>query len=61
MTTNRDPWRLFQPHAGGRWHVSFSDHRGTRRRLSAFTDRAASNELGRKLCRLAAGTARPAP
>ena len=49
--------RLFRPtyttRAGRRrqsprWHVECKDHTGQRRRLAAFTDKAASDELGRK-------------
>ena len=36
------------------WYIELRDHRGIIRRLSAFTDRVASDELGRKLERLAA-------
>jgi site-specific recombinase XerC len=35
------------------WYVEFRDHQARIRRLRAFTDRAASEELGRKLVRLA--------
>ena len=37
-----------------RWYVEFRDHREVVRRLAAFSDKCASEELGRKLERLAA-------
>ncbi len=37
-----------------RWYSSFTDHTGARRTLAAYTDRAASEELDRKLRTLAA-------
>ena len=54
--------RVFKPTAtsGGsrrvspRWHVEFRDHNETRRRVTAFPDKAASVELGRKLEKLIA-------
>ena len=36
-----------------RWYVEFADHTGVYQRLPAFADRRASDELGRKLDRLA--------
>jgi hypothetical protein len=36
------------------WYIEFSDHRGSVRRLAAFTSKAASLELGRNLEKLAA-------
>ena len=47
-----------------RWHVQFRDHTNTRRRLLAFTDKAMSEELGRKVVKLVATVAageRPDP
>ena len=53
--------RVFKPTRPGprggqisysRWYVEFTDHRGHPRRLAAFTDYAASDEMGRKLTRL---------
>ena len=35
-----------------RWHVAFEDHRGIRRRIIGFTDRAATDELAANLQRL---------
>ena len=35
------------------WYVDFADHRGVRRRWRGFPDRGATEELGRKLERLA--------
>ena len=37
-----------------RWHVAFRDNRDTRRRVTAFTDKAQSEELGRKIVKLVA-------
>jgi len=37
-----------------RWHVEFKDHLGRRQRVPAFTDKASSRELERKIVRLAA-------
>lgn len=36
------------------WYIEFSDHRGSVRRIAAFTSKAASLELGRNLEKLAA-------
>ena len=36
------------------YHVAFKDHRDTRRCVMAFTDKAASTELGRKVEKLVA-------
>lgn len=55
--------RIFQPTFTNRkgkkqrtekYHVSFKDHTGVGRRVTAFSDKAASESLGRKLERLAA-------
>jgi integrase len=37
-----------------RWYVEIRDHNGTPQRIAAFTDKAASEEIGRKLERLVA-------
>jgi len=47
-----------------RWYIEFKDHRDARHRIPAFTDKATSEELGRKLERLAearAGHRTPPP
>lgn len=54
---NDDGYRVFRPEwkRGGktyrapRYHVSFKDHLGVRRRLVAFTDRSASEAFGRRV------------
>lgn len=43
-----------EPRPGPRWYVAFRDHRGVRRRVVAFTDKAASTEFGRKVEKLVA-------
>ncbi len=57
-----DHMRVYQPkytkngerRVSPRWHVEFRDQTGTRRRLLAFTDKAMSEELGRKVVKLLA-------
>ncbi len=54
--------RAFQPtyrrngeqHTSPTWHVRFKDHRNIWRRVPAFTDKAMSEELGRKIDKLVA-------
>ncbi len=41
-------------HKSPRYHISFKDHNETLRRIAAYTDRSASEALGRKLQRLVA-------
>ena len=44
-----------------RWYVEFSDHLGIIRRIPAFSDKAASEEFGRKVSRLASCMAAKLP